>query len=382
MKDAARLSAAIMVLDRILEGVPVEQALTNWGRASRFAGSGDRAAVRDLVFDAFRCQRSYAALGGSATGRGLVLGGVRARNGDLALFSGEGHAPTAIAVNEAGQAPEGAAALDCQDWLLPLMQDSLGADAEAVLLALRARAPVYLRVNSLRATVAQAIAALAEDGIATAAVVNVRNALEVTENARKIHTSKAYSLGFVELQDASSQAVIDALPLRHGMRVLDYCAGGGGKTLALAAAVSGPVDAHDIAPRRMADLPERAKRAGATVQVVSQPKGVYDLVLADAPCSGSGSWRRDPQGKWALTPERLVALNAEQTAVLTAAARYVRPAGMLAYATCSLLRAENHDQISAFLAQNAGWAEVACHVWTPVSGGDGFFLSMLERKTF
>jgi 16S rRNA (cytosine967-C5)-methyltransferase len=380
MTPGARLSAAIEVLDRILAGSPPEQALTNWGRASRFAGSGDRAAVRDLVFDALRCRRSYACLGGADTGRGLVLGGLRDTGGDLALFSGVGHAPPPVTLQESGAAPDGAAALDCPDWLLPVFEAGLGDHAPAVLQALRQRAPVFLRVNSLRATMAQAQSVLLAEDIGTKPVDFVKNALEVTDNQRKVQNSQAYLTGLVELQDASSQAVVAALPLRSGMRVLDYCAGGGGKTLALAAALGGPVDAHDIAPRRMADLPARAARAGAQVQIIGAPSGHYDLVLADAPCSGSGSWRRDPQGKWALTPAKLALVLEQQAAVLNSAMHLVGQAGILCYATCSFFRDENQGQIAAYLARNPAWKEVSNHAWTPLDGSDGFFLSILTRK--
>ncbi len=380
MTPGARLAAGIDVLDRILGGVSAEVALTTWGRANRYAGSGDRAAVRDLVFDALRCRRSFAALGGGMTGRGLILGGLRAGGGDEGLFSGQGHAPDVLTDADAGRAPAQDEAADCPDWVIPLMQDSLGAAAEAVMQALRRRAPVFLRVNALRGPVDAALAALAAEGIAARVVEGVKNALEVTDNARKIQNSRTYLEGLVELQDASSQAVVAALPLRAGMRVLDYCAGGGGKTLALAAAVGGAVDAHDADPRRMRDLPERARRAGAAVRIVAQPVGPYDLVLADAPCSGSGSWRRDPQGKWALTPARLAALIALQGQVLDAAARLVGPKGMLAYVTCSRFGCENQAQIAAYLVRHEGWQQTGTQVWTPLTGGDGFFLSMLTRK--
>lgn len=380
MTPGARLSAAIGILDGILGGAPAEQALTHWGRASRYAGSGDRAAVRDLVFDALRCRRSHAALGGAETGRGLILGGLRDNGGDLALLSGEGHAPAPVKDVEAGRAPVGAEVLDCPDWQLPLFTQSLGADAPAVLMAMRLRAPVFLRANILRGTVETAVATLLQDGISAVAVKTVKNALQVTANERKIQSSRAYLDGLVELQDASSQAVIAALPLRPGLRVLDYCAGGGGKTLALAAGLNGPVDAHDIAPRRMADVPARAARAGARVHVVGQPQGDYDMVLVDAPCSGSGSWRRDPMGKWALTPKKLSDLHQQQADVLDQAQRFVAPRGMLAYATCSLLQSENQDQIQAFLTRFPAWSVVLNRVWTPLSGGDGFFLSMLTRN--
>jgi 16S rRNA (cytosine967-C5)-methyltransferase len=380
MTPGARLSAAIDVLDRILGGSAVEQALTNWGRASRYAGSGDRAAVRDLVFDALRCRRSFAALGGGETGRGLILGGIRDKGGDEGLFSGEGHAPLTSGADDVGRRPQGAEALDCPDWLLPQFAESCGAETDSVLRALRQRAPVFLRVNQSRADAAQAIDALAADGVIAGRVNDMSFALEVTANARKIQNSAAYTSGLVELQDASSQAIIEALPLRTGLRVLDYCAGGGGKTLAMAAVLKGPVDAHDIAPQRMSDLPLRAARAGAIVNLVTRPQGPYDLVLADAPCSGSGSWRRDPIGKWALSPEKLARLQDMQAEVMDQAASFVGETGVFAYATCSLLRSENQAQVAAFLARHSGWTQLSARQWTPLSGGDGFFLSMLTRK--
>ncbi|MFT4150917.1 MAG: RsmB/NOP family class I SAM-dependent RNA methyltransferase [Paracoccaceae bacterium] len=383
MTPAARLSAAIAVLDRILAGEGAEQALTGWGRASRFAGSGDRAAVRDLVFDALRCRRSFAALGGGLTGRGLILGGLREAGADVsALFTGEGHAPPPVAPDEGGHPPEGNEALDCPDWLVPPLAASLGEDFAPVLRAMRHRAPVFLRVNAARCGVAEAGAALAADGISTRPVSGVNFALEVTENARKIQSSRAYADGLVELQDAASQAVVEGLPLSDGMKVLDYCAGGGGKTLAMAARARLRLFAHDAAPGRMRDLPARATRAGARVTLCENPdrSAPYDLILADAPCSGSGSWRRDPQGKWALTPARVAELTTIQAGILDRIGPMVAPGGWLGYATCSLLDVENASQIKAFQSRTPGWTLAAQHRFTPLTGGDGFFLALLRRN--
>jgi 16S rRNA (cytosine967-C5)-methyltransferase len=380
---AARLSAAIAVLDRILAGSPAEQALTNWGRASRFAGSGDRAAVRDLVFDAIRCRRSFAALGGAETGRGLILGGLRAAGIDPAgLFTGEGHAPTPV--TEAAGLPSPLEALDCPDWLAPALQASLGADFAPVMQALRHRAPVFLRVNAARLTLTGAQQRLAAEGIATRPHPLAKFALEVTENARKIQNSGPYLDGSVELQDAASQAVVEALPLAPGQRVLDYCAGGGGKTLAMAARARLELFAHDADPQRMRDLPARAERAGVRLRRLATSEvagaGPFDLVLADVPCSGSGSWRRAPEAKWALTPARLAELTAIQAQILDGVAPRVAPGGTLAYATCSLIEAENAAQIAAFLRRNPAWQQVQALRLTPLDGGDGFFLSILRRK--
>ena len=380
MTPGARAAAAIEVLDRVLAGEPAERALTNWGRASRFAGSGDRAAVRDIVYDALRRRASSAALGGGLTGRGLGLGLMRAAGQD-GLFSGEGHAPVPPGAEEAGREPSESERLDLPDWLVPELRESLGADFEAVAEALRSRAPVFLRANRVKTDVAGAVAALADEGIAARPHPLAKCALAVMENARKIQSSKAYRDGWVELQDASSQAVVEALPLSDGMKVLDHCAGGGGKTLAMAARARLKLLAHDANPRRMADLPERARRAGVDVTLTERPEGgaPYDLVLVDAPCSGSGSWRRDPEGKWRLTPEALASVVETQAGILDRAAKMVKPGAWLAYATCSLLSRENRNQVDRFLARAPGWTLARDLRLTPVQGGDGFYLALLRR---
>lgn len=380
MTPGARFAAAAEILDWVLADHPVETALTTWARAHRFAGSGDRHAIRDLVFDALRCRRSFAALGGGETGRGLILGLARAKSQE-ALFSGDGHAPLPPASDEAGCPPQGLAALDCPDWLAPALQAALGAEFAAVMQALQLRAPVFLRVNLTKGDLTAAQANLAADGIGVAPVRQVKTALQVTGNARKIKDSAAYAQGRVELQDLSSQDLCLALPLSPGARVLDYCAGGGGKTLAMAALMPLRLYAHDVAPQRLKDLPPRAARADAKVTLTDKPQllAPFDLILTDVPCSGSGSWRRDPAGKWALTPGRLAALCSTQTAILDRVAPMVAPGGTLAYATCSLLRGENEDQISAFLTRHPLWSCTSQRRWSPLSGGDGFFLALLTQ---
>jgi 16S rRNA (cytosine967-C5)-methyltransferase len=161
--------------------------------------------------------------------------------------------------------------------------------------------------------------------------------------------------------------------------VLDYCAGGGGKALALAAR-GAAVTAHDADPGRMRDLPARAARAGARVEIEAAPAGAFDLVLCDAPCSGSGTWRRAPEAKWRLTPERLAALTELQAQILDQAAPLVAPGGALAYATCSLLEAENGAQTADFLARHPGWQLENERRLTPLEGGDGFYLALLRRS--
>lgn len=392
MTPEARIAAAIEVLDGVIGGMAAEQALTGWARGHRFAGARDRAAIRDLVFDALRCRRSCLARagGGTETGRALMIGWVVAAGRDPeAVFTGEGYAPCALDPSElarlAAATPEpmgDCVALDCPDWIAPRLRRALGAGFAAVLGRMRERAPVFLRVNALRAGVPDAEAALAAEGIGTRRVEGVGLALEVVANAQRIRQSRAYRDGLVELQDISPQAAVAALPLRPGMRVLDYCAGGGGKSLAMAARGVAAIVAHDADPGRMADLPARAARAGVTIETAATADLAgrhFDLVLADVPCSGTGTWRRTPDAKWRLTPARLDELCRLQAGILDRASRHVSPQGHLAYMTCSLLDEENGDQMAAFLARNPGWRLVEDRRFTPLTGGDGFYSALLTR---
>lgn len=270
---------------------------------------------------------------------------------------------------------------DIPDWLAPLWKSSLGGDADAVAAAMRQRAPVWLRVNTLRATPADAIRALAEDGIAAVPDARLATALRVTENERRLSQGRAYGDGLVELQDLSPQLACAALPVAPGMRVLDYCAGGGGKTLAVAARAKGlALVAHDADPARMRDLPQRAERAGVRVRLDADPAGRFDLVIVDAPCSGSGTWRRTPDSKWRLTEPALRDLVALQAEILRKAARHVPPGGHLAYMTCSVLAPENDGQVAAFLRGHPDFSQLSRHFWTPLDAGDGFFLALLARR--
>lgn len=387
MTPAARVAAAVGVLDDILAGRPAERALTDWARGARYAGSGDRVAVRDHVYNALRRRASLAALGGALSGRGLMLGAVREAGDDPdALFGGVGHAPAPLSDAErthldARVTLSEAEALDCPDWLVARLREALGPEVAAVLAAMRHRAPVFLRVNTTRCDRAAAIAALAQDSVTAITSEIADTALKVVAGARRVARSRAFTDGLVELQDAASQAVVARLTVPPGGRVLDLCAGGGGKTLALAARLETAVLAHDANPSRMVDLPKRAARAGARIAIVQEPEAAapFDLVLADVPCSGSGSWRRDPEGKWRLTPDHLEMLRGMQASILDRAAGLVGPGGRLAYATCSLLDEENTDQIARFLCRHPRWRLELSDSWTPLQGCDGFFLAVLTQ---
>jgi 16S rRNA (cytosine967-C5)-methyltransferase len=404
MTPGARVSAAIAVIDAWAAGTDgLDRCLAAWGRANRFAGSGDRRAIADLVYDAARRLRSALWVAGAdpgqcqpalpaAPGRPALIGSLRLDGTDpVALFSGEGHAPARLGPAEAAGGPPLDAAppavrLDLPDWLMPHLE-SLPNEA---LEPLRRRAALYLRVNRLKADPPGAIAALAAEGILAEPGPLSPHCLRVTAGQRRVTASTAFTDGLIEVQDAASQAVADLAAARPGETVLDYCAGGGGKTLALAAAIGGRgrLLAHDVAPRRLAQIAARAKRAGAPITVltpgaVEALTAACDLVLVDAPCSGAGAWARNPDAKWRLTPETLAELTQTQDAVLAEAAVCVRPGGRLLYATCSLLPVENEARVAAFLQSAGGAAGFGVETvrrWTPDAGADGFFAAILRRS--
>ncbi|SHK09911.1 16S rRNA (cytosine967-C5)-methyltransferase [Shimia gijangensis] len=386
MTPAARVQTAIELLDQILEGTPAEKVLTGWARKSRFAGSKDRAAVRDHVFDVLRRRRSVLAADTVETGRSLMIGLLAQDGADLEdLFSGQGYGPSVLSVEDRAmdEVMQSERALDLPDWVQPLLQASLGDAFLENAKALRKRAPVFLRVNLQKTTREAAIDLLRTDGVETVVCPLADTALEVIEGPRKVPNSQAFKEGYIEVQDASSQAAIAQLPLRDGMRVLDYCAGGGGKTLAMGGRIGGTFVAHDALPQRMSDLPVRADRAGLQVQIfddnqLTREPG-FDLVFCDVPCSGSGTWRRSPDAKWRFSPDDLKALLDVQSEILDNACDRVNSSGTIAYATCSMLREENENQIDRFIARHSDWTCSATHHWQITERCDGFFLALLTR---
>lgn len=390
MTPAARIAAAAGVLDRILAGAPAEPALIAWARGARYAGSGDRAGVRDLVYGALRRRGRHALLAGyggatdpALTGRALMLGAlIEAGTDPATVFTGAGHAPAPLSRGETARAAAGRAG-DAQDdlpgWLHDDLAASLGPDLPAYAEAMARRAPVWLRVNRLRGDRADALAMLAAEAIEAAPHPSCPTALRVTAGARRIGASAAYKGGLVELQDLSPQQAVAGLGDLQGLHVLDFCAGGGGKALAMAAQGAARIIAHDAIPARMADLPSRAARAGARITIAKAVTDWnFDLVVADVPCSGSGTWARDPDARWRLRRDDLARLAGVQAGILDSAWRHVRPGGRLAYMTCSVLRAENEDRINAFAAR-AGAGLLQMQRFGVPDQGDGFFLAVLGR---
>lgn len=388
MTPAARAQAAIEVLDSVLAGTAAEAALIRWARASRFAGSGDRAAVRDHVFSALRQRRSRAARGGADSGRGLILGGLRAEGRDADhLFTGQGHAPEPLTLAESagGRAPTAAEALDLPDWVADRLALDLGPSLPAVAEALRHRAPLWLRVNAARVSVGEATKLLGAEGVRSEPDARCATALRVTDGERRVQSCQAYADGLVELQDLAPQIACAAVPLTRAETVLDYCAGGGGKALALAAR-GAQVTAWDADPGRMRDLPARADRAGVAIDLAPQsgPEGRFDVVLTDVPCSGSGTWRRTPDAKWRLTPGQLDVFRDVQHRILEGASRHLRPGGRLVYMTCSLFTSENEAVITRFLDDHRHLTLDSALAQRPGPGDaspDGFFHAVLRDLT-
>ena len=389
MTPAARYAAAIEILDRAMAGMSAERELTSWSRANRFAGSKDRAAVRDIVFDSLRNLRSFAHISGLPAARGVLVGRLLNAGEDVAsVFNGTGYAPTPLSDEERAivEAPKGemtrAIGLDIPDWLEPAFDDE---DDDYTRLKLRA--PIDLRVNTKKSSLQKAARALALDGIETDPVDLAPTALRVRGETRKIPQTSSYQNGHIELQDAGSQALIAALYIPDDGHVLDYCAGGGGKTLAMAAQAGRNVkfSAYDLDQDRLKGLRERAQRAEISVKLLKRDPVLdsekFDLVVLDVPCSGSGAWRRSPDAKWKLDENRLAALVDTQADILNKCHELVSKNGVLAYMTCSLFRKENELQIDAFLAQNPEWTVRFQRSFKLSDGCDGFFLTMLRKLT-
>jgi 16S rRNA (cytosine967-C5)-methyltransferase len=383
MTPAARLSAATEVLADIAERRrPAADALKDWGLGHRFAGSGDRAAIAGLVYDALRRRASAAWIMDEGTPRAILLGMLRLERGlDLdaiaALCNGSRFAPTPLSETEHARldaaslkdAPPWVAG-DYPEWLDANFARVFGDERTAELGALAARAPLDLRVNTLKADRETALAALSSLGAEPTrwSPVGLRLRLKADAKSPAIHAEPAFLKGMIEVQDEGSQLAVLLAGAARTEQVVDLCSGAGGKTLALAAAMEnhGQIYATDSDKRRLAPIHARLERAGArnvqvrtprgNADVLSDLMGRADLVLIDAPCTGIGAWRRNPDAKWRVRPGSLATRRNEQAAALDRAAALVKPGGRIAYVTCSVLAEENDDQVAAFLARHPAFA--------------------------
>jgi len=427
MRLPGRVAAAIEVLADIeARRRPVSEALKAWGLDHRFAGAGDRAAIGNIVYDALRRRASHAFVMGAETPRALVLAvmvrdWVEDAEALSASFATDAHAPEPITKDEFARlaAPDPLAGApdhvraDIPEWLAPSLSRSLGDDWVAELAAMTRRPSLDLRVNTLKADRARVERSL--ERLSPQPGAFARNAITLPAGPRDARTpnvtaDEGYLKGWFEVQDQGSQMVAALANAQPGEQVLDFCAGAGGKTLALAATMQnkGQIFAHDTDRNRLAPIYDRLKRAMARNVQVRAPRpdalddlvGKMDLVLVDAPCTGAGTWRRRPDTKARLTPELLATRTAEQASILEDASRYVRPGGRLVYITCSLLAEENIDQVAAFRQAHDDFAPIdLAALWpqvldgTPVAadaaggltltpfrtGTDGFYIAALKR---
>ncbi|MET1415593.1 RsmB/NOP family class I SAM-dependent RNA methyltransferase [Roseibium sp. HPY-6] len=430
MKDGGRLAAAIEVLAEMENRHrPVQAALKDWGNSHRFAGSGDRTVIGNLVFDALRNKASLSAHMGSEEPRAIVLAtyaltwdkGVEALN---AALEQDRHAPEPLSEVETASLTSGrtgdlsaSATADVPDWLWPEFLEAFGDEAEAEGIALATRAPVDLRANTLKSDQEKILKRLAHTGAVATKLSPHGVRIEAKPGLARmphIQAEEGYRKGWFELQDEASQLAALLAQAKPGEQVLDYCAGGGGKTLALAAAMQnkGQLYAYDADRLRLAPIHERLQRAGVRNIQVRDPasstladlEAQMDLVFIDAPCTGTGVWRRRPDSKWRLAEKALNDRIEDQRNVLRAASRYVKSGGRLVYVTCSVLLRENQRQADWFLNENKDFRALSViDIWksvlpgrgepkyvsergeilmTPASSNtDGFFVSMFERQS-
>jgi 16S rRNA (cytosine967-C5)-methyltransferase len=426
---AGRAAAAIELLRDIAAAAdPADTVITNYFRRRRYAGSGDRRAIRELVYGVLRelgmvKWRLAEAGADSADARAWLIAETAANTpGELeSLFSGGQFGPASLSEAEralverlskqgrAADAPRWAR-LNCPEWLLERFDRAFEGTCDAELEALNRPAPVDLRVNLLRATRADAQAALQAEGYATAPTPLSPAGLR-SEGWLPLANTRAFTEGLVEVQDEGSQMLALAVAARPGERIADVCAGAGGKTLALAAMMenSGEIVAADVSSSRLQRMTPRLRRAGVTiaraapgdVHALADAMDPFDRVLVDVPCSGTGTWRRHPEARWQLSPDRLAAYVTEQAGLLRDGARMVRPGGWLIYATCSMLRQENEDQAAAFLENHPQFSHVPAGHYLSAeqvaqagldsdgdlrlsparNGADGVFAAVFEKAT-
>lgn len=406
MTPAARLAAAIEVFGNIeSERRPAADALKSWGISHRFAGSGDRAAIAGLVYDALRRRASSAFLMGAETPRAILLGMLKRERGldsdaVAKLASGERYAPEALSneerqrLNAANMADAPAYVTgDYPKWLEPHFARAFGEARAEEGAALASRAPLDLRVNTIKADRDQAAEMLLhlQPEPARWSPWGLRIHLAADAKSPAIHAEPAFLKGMIELQDEGSQLAALFSAAKAGEQVVDLCAGAGGKTLALAAMMQnkGQIFATDDNKRRLAPIHERLKRSGARNVQVRTPKSVggeladlagrCDLVLIDAPCTGTGAWRRNPDAKWRMRPGALEQRIKEQADILDRGAGLLKPGGRIAYITCSVLDEENGAQVRAFLARHAEFSVVPPAETIEALGERAFMFSKAAR---
>jgi 16S rRNA (cytosine967-C5)-methyltransferase len=417
MTPSARLQAAIDIVDGLSNSrLPADRFIREFFRARRYAGSKDRAAVAERVYEMFRHRATFARRMGSEAPRALAIASLLKDGLDAsaieALFNGEGYGPkplddserAAIIVAPTGEMPAHVRG-EFPEFLEAELSRAFGERMADEMSAMQVRAPIDMRVNTLKATRDDALEALRAENYDAHPTPHSPLGMRVPsgEGAAALGRTKLFESGAFEFQDEAAQIAVLLAGARPGMRVLDLAAGAGGKTLALAATMNnhGEITAHDIDEGRLRQIAPRAQRAGVSIIQTHvgpmPPKRPFDLVFLDSPCSGSGTWRRQPENKWRLTQARLDELNALQDMLLDQAAARAAGQARVIYATCSILPCENETRIAAFLTRHPNFAVTPAQTaWSgspvpsglseffhasPLSTGtDGFFTAILQRS--
>ncbi len=422
MKNSARFQMVIEIIDQILDcsEIPCDRLLVNFFRQRRFMGSHDRRAITDYVYHILRIWPLLTFYRTPLNGRQAVLGFIRLTDSNFPItlkeiFQGEEYGPaplstreqSELAFKEGGPAPEWAQAWT-PSWLWSYCQDSFGERTFDEIQALNQPVGFDVRINSLRTDRSRVLKRFQQDQVMATATPYSPLGIRLSHR-QALQNHFLFQEGYVEVQDEGSQLIALLTDAQPGMTVLDLCAGAGGKTLALAASMQnkGVLLATDVYEWRLKKAKERLKRAGIhNVECrllgdswLKRQKNRFERVLVDAPCSGTGTWRRNPDMKLRFQPSDLQDLLQKQQTILNTAADTVKPGGRLVYATCSMLRVENHKQVDHFLTLHPDfhlldirdlWRKVlgtACPSDQPVlqltparHQTDGFFISVLEKK--
>ena len=401
MQEISRAAAAINILDDYLKGYPLEKALKQWFKKNRFAGSNDRRNIRDLVFDILRKRlilyypfqiNEYV-----ENGRILVLSYLFLyKKGSFSLedikknkyLSPPINSNELIILNNINRlvkkAPKNIS-LNYPEFLEEKLSQSLGNNFNAIMELFLKRAPVYLRINQNKINLKEAKIKLENQGIFSEICPSSNYALKVISGEKLIKNSSSYQLGEVELQDLSSQLTTELVQISSGKKILDFCAGSGGKALAIASRLRNKVDifAYDLNNLKYKNLIYRTNKAGANITIIDSKqlikyKNFFDIVFVDAPCSGTGTWRRDPKIKWELNDQKLTLLTKNQYSIIKQASSYLKNGGFLIYVVCSLLEDEGDLIIRKYLLHHKNYSKVKSGIFHPINASDGFYFSVLK----
>ena len=400
MRQDAQANAAISILDDFLDGKNLNSILFNWTKNNRYAGSSDRESIRNIVFDILRVKKTFTFVlekeKQPINGRALVfLHSVFYALNLNDIFTGQKYGPEKLSIFEKEflkiskeNIKECFGVVDnIPDFLTAEFKRSLGRKFKNAMRLLEKRAPISIRVNPLKSDISSILECLSLEGIEGKKSKIVRYGIDIIGNPRRLTQIQAFKDGCFEVQDLHSQKIIEDLPLDEHTKVLDYCAGAGGKILSIACSLkgNGKFYIHDIDEKKLKEADLRAERAGVKfkrleVEKLQNHRCSFDYIVTDVPCSGSGAWRRNPQQKWRITPESMNEILTRQTVILDEVKDLLKKNGCIFYITCSLLKIENEELIENFLMDNKHFRLLNKKNITIDDSGDGFFCAVLQKK--